>query len=229
MPVASGKHYRTSCHWQASDLADTLDMVVDLYDASRTLTGTVAVFSATPSVVNTWQCDGAVIPTGSSDKWARVRLNKKVGPTILVDRVGVDMMSAHASVYNTVATAFGAGTTQVQWTTEAFDYDQFYSPASGQFVATEPGFYKFDVFMACQTSGSSTLTSATIDMKNGASVVYSAHFLPKTGATTAELWFHSPPTLLARGDVVTFDFIFPVAVSVTATTASGYRLNPSER
>jgi len=229
MPVASGKHYRTSCHWQASDLADTLDMVVDLYDASRTLTGTVSVFSATPLVVNTWQCDGAVIPTGSSDKWARVRLNKKVGPTILVDRVGVDMMSAHASVYNGAAAAFGAGTTQIQWTDEAFDYDQFYSPASGQFVATEPGFYKFDVFVTATVGTPSTLTFIGLTMKVGGSGVYSAQYLPKTGVTTGELWFHSPPTLLARGDVVTFDFIFPVAVSVTATTASGYRLNPSER
>ena len=229
MPVAAGRSYQVLCHWQAEHIADQLDASIDFYDANRTLTSTYSVFSLTPDVIDTWQCDGTIVPSGTADRWCRVRLAKKAGPSILIDRVDVAMMGSNASVLNVAPAPFAAGTTAIQWTNELFDYDDIYTAASGAFTIAMPGLYGFAVYMQCTATVTAALTFATTTMRVNGSAVQSASYLPEAGVTTGEVWFHAPPTLLERADLITFDFTFPAAVSVTATTGHAYRTPLTER
>lgn len=230
MPVAGGRSYQALCHWQADHIADQLDLYVDFYDANRAATVSHAVFTLTPDVINTWQCDGGIVLAGTADRWCRIRLQKTAGPTILIDRVDVAMMGSNASVLNVAPAAFGAGTTAIKWTNELFDYDDIYDVAAGEFTIAVPGLYGFDVSLSCTApAAGGTFSFITIDMQVNGATVHSASYLPSSAVTNGSLWLHAPPILLDRADVVTFDFVFPAAVSVTATTGHAYRTPLTER
>ena len=147
----------------------------------------------------------------------------------MIDRVDVAMMGSNASVLNVAPAPFALGTTAIKWTNELFDYDNIYAAATGAFTVAMPGLYGFAVYMQCTATVSSALTFATTTMRVNGAAVQSASYLPVAGVTTGEVWFHAPPTLLDRADAVTFDFTFPAAVSVTATTGHAYRTALTER
>ena len=229
MPVNGGQSYQALVTWQAPDMADKLDFNVDFYDINRAATISYAIFSKTPAAINTWQTDGGIIPAGSADRWARIRVQKKAGPPILIDRVEVSLMSQAASVFANAALAFAAGTNQCTWNTEEYDYGAFYNPATGRFTADRPGHYQFDVNVVATSTISGTLAMIFVEMKKNGSTVWADSYTPSSPVTNGEKFFHSPPTLLDRGDYITFDYTFAAAVSVIATSAVGRRVNITER
>lgn len=227
--INGGQSYEALCTWQAPDLADKLDMFVDLYDASRTATTSVAIFSLSPSVVNTWQTDGVVFPTGSADRFARIRLLKKAGPPILIDRTELNLMSQAAHCFNSGAVAIGAGSTAIVWNTEQYDYDSFYNTANGQFTASQPGQYKFDMYFSYIATVSGTLSGIVINMKVDGGTVQTTFKEFASGSTNGDHWFHSAPVLLDRGSVVTFEVQVSHAGTSAVTTCVGRKVTPTER
>jgi hypothetical protein len=227
--VNGGQSYEALCTWQAPDLGDKLEMDVDFYNASRVLTSSNQAFSLSPAVVNTWQTDGLVIPSGSADRFARIVLRKKAGPPILIDRTELNLMSQAAHCFNSGAVAIGAGATAIVWNTEGYDYDAFYNTANGQFTTSQPGIYKFDMYFSYTATVSGTLSAIVIDMKVDGGVVQTTMKEFASGSTSGDHWFHSAPQSLDRGSVVTFEVSVSHAGASAVTTCVGRRITPTER
>ena len=230
--VIGGQSYQGLCTWQAPDLGDQLEISVLLYNASRVLTGSVVLFSGAPAVVNTWQTDGQIFPTSSTDRFARFKVKKAAGPPILVDRVELSVMQQAADCYTSGGLVCGAGTTTIVWDKTAYNYDGFYNSASGQFTASRQGTYRFSVYTYFVATVSGTLAFLALGMNlAGVGVIQSSTKEFASGTTQGDHWFHTPPVQLDRGAIVTFELTVAAAGSLPAgaTTCVGYRVNDTER
>jgi len=230
--VIGGQSYQGLCTWQAPDLGDQLEISVLLYNASRVLTGSVVLFSGAPAVVNTWQTDGQIFPTSSTDRLARFKVKKAAGPPILVDRVELSVMQQAADCYTSGGLVCGAGTTTIVWDKTAYNYDGFYNSASGQFTASRQGTYRFSVYTYFVATVSGTLAFLALGMNlAGVGVIQSSTKEFASGTTQGDHWFHTPPVQLDRGAIVTFELTVAAAGSLPAgaTTCVGYRVNDTER
>jgi hypothetical protein len=223
MPVIGGRVYQCRVTWTGSHATDELTAQIQYYDAGRAATSTTTVVAATPTSVGAFQVDAGVAAAGANDRWARVTISKTVGPVINVDRVQMVVIPESFQATASGVILSTAGTATIKWDTETFDYGDVYAPASGEFTAVEPGFHRFNAYVALGPVVSGTLAYAQLDMKVGGSTRWTASYAPPSASNFGEIWLHTPPTYLNAGNVVRFDLTIPVNCNITNTSGGGRR------
>ena len=233
MPVIGSRVYESRCTWQGSVGTDRLRCDVAFYDANRTAISTTTTFDNVVTATGVWQSDAGLAAAPATARWARVSLTKIAGPTILVDRVTMNVVFEGFQAHLSGATAASAGTATIKWDAESFDFGGVYDPASGNFTALESGYHVFHFYAAVAPVSTNALTGFQIEMKvdtgSGAATVWSASYSPASGTNFGDLWLHSPPTNLNTGHTVQLDITVPVNVNITASTGGGGRWPHAQR
>ena len=229
MPVIGGRVYEGRVVWTGAGATDQLECTVEYYNAGRTLTAGHVIFNDVVSVPTDWQTSRGIAAAATADRWARIKLVKKAGPPISVDRVSIGVIPESFEAILNPAVAVGAGTHSVVFNTEIYDYGGHYDHGSGQFLVYEPGFHEFHAYVGFNASVTNSNVGMVLNMQIdipgvGVSTAFTTSFTPGSGVTFADLWLHTPPVELVAGTKVTFELIVPAAGSITGGQVQGGRI-----
>ena len=233
MPVISNRVYEARVTWQGSVVTDRLRCDVAFYTADRNLKSTATAFDQVVTSTGTFQTDAGFAEAPSDARWARVSMTKIAGPTILVDRVTMNVVFEGFQASLSGATPQSAGTGTIKWDAEAFDYGGVYNPGTGLYTALETGYHIFHFYASVIPISTGALTGFELAMKvdtgGGAATVWSSSYSPASGTNFGDQWLHTPPTYLNTGHTVQLDITVPVDVNIAASTGGGGRWPHAQR